>query len=95
MAQVLFADLELKGAGLDEAWKAFEENEAGTVQCALDSFGRHRPAAQVFLGKVRAGEHRRRLERRTGWRMVRGSHGVSYVRDPRGVDPLPLPHNAA
>lgn len=28
-------------------------------------------------------------ERRTGFRMVRGSHGCSYVRDPNGVDPLP------
>jgi hypothetical protein len=28
-------------------------------------------------------------ERRTGFRMVRGSHGCSYVRDPDGVDPLP------
>ena len=27
---------------------------------------------------------------RTGWRMVRGTHGVSYVEDPEGVDRLPL-----
>lgn len=27
--------------------------------------------------------------KRTGYRMVRGSHGVSYVPDPEGVDPLP------
>lgn len=27
---------------------------------------------------------------RTGYRLVRGTHGVSYVSDPNGVDPLPL-----
>jgi hypothetical protein len=27
--------------------------------------------------------------RRTGYRMVRGTHGVSYVPDPAGTDPLP------
>jgi hypothetical protein len=29
-------------------------------------------------------------ERRTGIRMVRGSHGCTYVRDPDGVDTLPV-----
>jgi hypothetical protein len=33
------------------------------------------------------GQERRR---RTGYRMVRGSHGATYVRDPMGTDPLPL-----
>jgi hypothetical protein len=28
--------------------------------------------------------------RRTGYRMVHGTHGVSYVPDPEGTDPLPL-----
>jgi hypothetical protein len=32
---------------------------------------------------------RTRSERRTGFRMVRGSHGCTYVRDPNGIDMLP------
>jgi hypothetical protein len=27
--------------------------------------------------------------RRTGYKMVRGTHGVSYIPDPNGTDPLP------
>lgn len=28
-------------------------------------------------------------ERRTGYRLIRGTHGVQYVRDPAGTDILP------
>ncbi len=30
-----------------------------------------------------------RAPKRTGYRLVRGTHGISYVRDPNGVDRLP------
>ena len=35
-------------------------------------------------GNIRAGG-----ARRTGYRLVRGTHGGSYVRDPNGTDILP------
>ena len=94
MAEVLFADMNLRGAGLAEAWSAFDESEAGTVKCALDSFGRTERAAIVFLGMIRGGEHRVPQGKRTGWRMVRGTHGVDYIRDPYGGDPLPPDYQA-
>lgn len=34
-------------------------------------------------------QYRPDARRKTGWRLVRGSHGQSYVPDPDGVDPLP------
>lgn len=43
--------------------------------------------AALGLEDSTAGDERRR---RTGYRMVRGSHGATYVRDPQGTDPLPL-----
>ncbi len=36
-------------------------------------------------GQIKAGS-----ARRTGWRFVRSTQSGSYVRDPDGVDPLPV-----
>lgn len=49
-------------------------------------------SADVLLAdSTRPGERQRP---RTGYRMVRGSHGASYVRDPQGTDRLPAGYGA-
>lgn len=89
MAEALFADLGLRGEALRLGWVAFEENAEGTIQLALSSFEGQNPAG-VFEFRRRRGDHQvAGGQRRTGWRFVRGTHGGTYVRDPRGVDTPP------
>ena len=90
MAEALFAEMHLRGNAIKLAWMAFDESPEGTIRIALAAFEGANPAG-LFTFKREQGEHRDAEggQRRTGWRMVRGSHGVSYVRDPRGVDVLP------
>ena len=90
-ATELFADLRLEGDALGRAWTAFEESAEGTVKVALSCFGEgiHSPD-RLFVWFLGRGEHKRvNGQRRTGWERKTGTHGDSYVRNPRGVDPLP------
>lgn len=94
MAESLFSEMHLRGEALRLAWMAFDESPEGTVEIALASFEGRNPAG-LFTFKREQGEHRAISspgQRRTGWRMVRGTHGASYVRDPKGVDVLPAGH---
>jgi hypothetical protein len=93
MAQSLFAEMKLSGASLRLAWLAFDEYPESTVAVALASFEGVNPAG-LFTFKLRQGEHKvaGAGQRRTGWTMVRGTHGVSYRRDPKGIDVLPAGH---
>jgi hypothetical protein len=96
MAEALFGEMHLRGNALRMAWMAFDESPEGTVTMALASFEGTNPAG-LFNFKRKQGEHREGGggQRRTGWRMVRGTHGVSYVRDPKGVDVLPAGYGGA
>jgi hypothetical protein len=75
----------------EEVWEAFQAEPDSCERLALRAMSGQNPVA-LFLSELRAGAH---LEpehvpvRYTGWRFVRGSHGGSYVRDPRGLDRLP------
>jgi hypothetical protein len=92
MAEALFDEMGLKGEGLRLAWLAFNESEDGTVDVALASFEGQTPAG-LFTHKIRRDEHlvgRDAGRRRTGWRFVRGTHGGTYKRDPKGTDTLPV-----
>lgn len=92
-AAELFADMGLDGAALAAAWDAFATHPEGTVKVALGSFGAHvNSPAQLFGWFLRRGEHERAQlngHRRTGFSWKRGTHSGTYVRDPRGTDPLP------
>jgi hypothetical protein len=94
MAETLFSDLSLRGQALRLAWMAFEQAPDRTIEVALASFEGANPAG-LFVYKIGQGEHLGGAtggQRRTGWRMAKGTHGVSYVRDPKGVDVLPAGH---
>jgi hypothetical protein len=93
MAESLFSEMKLRGEPLRLAWMAFDEYPEGTVEIALASFEGRNPAG-LFTFKREQGEHRTGPagQRRTGWTMKRGTHGCSYVRDPKGVDVLPAGH---
>jgi len=93
MAESLFSEMGLRGEALRLAWLAFDEAPEGTVEIALAAFEGRSPAG-LFTFKREQGEHRQGVggQRRTGWRMVRGTHSASYVRDPKGVDVLPAGH---
>ena len=95
MCESLFTEMGLRGEALRLAWLAFDEYPEGTVAIALAAFEGHNPAG-LFTFKREQGEHRTGAsgQRRTGWRMRRGTHGCSYVRDPKGVDVLPAGYGA-
>lgn len=90
-ATALFRDLGLDERGITTAWLAFDAHPKGTVQIALESFEGRNPSG-LFLFFVGRGEHMRRNggKKRTGWKWQRGTHSGTYVRDPRGTDPLPM-----
>lgn len=80
-----------------EVYAAWLEAPDGVRRCAL----RARAAGErdgttgagLLVTMLRAGEHRLTAnpsaQRVTGWRFVRGSHGGTYVEDPKGTDRLP------
>lgn len=90
-ATSLFTDMGLENSALIAAWGAFEQEPGGTVAIALASFEGRNPAG-LFLYLIGRGDHKRAAmnsKRRTGWTWVRGTHSGTYVRNPRGTDPLP------
>jgi hypothetical protein len=80
-----------------EVWQAWLENDDGVELCAERAQAKGRrngnTGAGLLLHMIRGGEHRITADetRRTvtGWKFQRGTHGGSYVRDPKGTDPLP------
>lgn len=95
MAEALFSEMRLRGEALRRAWLAFDESEDGTVEVALAAFEGRNPAG-LFTFKLGQGEHLSGGgRRRTGWRRRTGSHGDSFVRDPKGTDPLPVGYDLA
>jgi hypothetical protein len=93
MCESLFVEMGLRGEALRLGWVAFDEYPEGTLAIALAAFEGMNPAG-LFTFKLREGEHRQSVpgQRRTGWTMRRGTHGCSYVRDPKGIDMLPAGH---
>jgi hypothetical protein len=94
-AAALFAEMDLQGAGLLEAWTAYDTNETGTIRCAIKAQEGRRPGG-LFLHMIRQGDHLKvvKKQRRTGYRWVRGTHGGTYVRDVKGTDSLPGGHES-
>jgi hypothetical protein len=90
-AEDTFTALDLDGAGLLEAWTAYEANPDGTIRTAITASSGRNPSG-LFLHLIRKGNHLkppRQGRKLTGWRFARGSHGGTYVKDPLGTDPLP------
>jgi hypothetical protein len=80
-----------------EVWTAYLEQPDALELLAqrARAYGRREgtTGAGLLLAMIRRGdlelESNPHAARVTGWRMVRGTHGVSYKHDAAGVDPLP------
>ena len=93
----LLQSFKLRRSGKAKVWAAFLDNPDGLVRCAnearLYAARNGGTGAGLLITMIDRGEHLTTLDptarRRTGWRFVKGTHSGTYVRDPRGTDPLP------
>jgi hypothetical protein len=86
----------LDGRGLEECLFEFDKNPDGFRLVVDDIASRNdvRRPLGVLVWRIRKGEIPQptvgpRPKPRTGWRLVRGTHGSTHVRDPEGTDRPP------